>query len=83
MKKINLIVLSLTLSSPFMAMSDEPVQKSVDYEYSAGMNGIGGSEFRPGFDLKAERVLEKSRNGAELTESNLMKLSVREPLLDD
>ncbi len=66
-----------------MAISDEPIQTSVDFEYSAGVNGIGGNELRPGLDLKAERILEKSRNGAELTESNLMKLSVRPIELKD
>ena len=77
MKKFNLIVLCLSIGSPIIAISDEPIQTSVDFEYSAGLNGIGGNEFRPGFDLKAERVIEKSRSGAEHTQSNLMKLSVK------
>ena len=38
---------------------------------------------KPGFDLKAERILEKSRNGAELTQSNLTKLSVKPTELKD
>ncbi|MAW08100.1 MAG: hypothetical protein CME61_07450 [Halobacteriovoraceae bacterium] len=83
MKKFNLFVLGLSLASPLIAMSDEPIKKSVDFEYSAGVNGIGGNDFRPGFELKGKRIEERSRGGAELTETSSMEIKAMPIEIDD